>query len=207
MRNVEIYFNPYSESTRLIIDGEERIGGETRLEEFIVGQPLDKWLSPYVFSYQRWNGLLPELMEDLNDDDLNLTFFTLPEYVSKLSEEFDKQTSLIEEKGYSSDLWRCLCEEAFLPEDIRSAFLKFVMEKRRFAPDQWSLSLFDRVEDALNDKKMSDSVEQLRGIYKDIQEAVQNSKQVCMRAHHGRRLGNINFWERAEQDLLSIFDC
>ena len=147
MRKVEIYFNPYSESTRLIIDDEERLGGETRLEEFIVGQPLDKWLSPYVFSYQKWNGLLPELMEDLNDDDLHLTFFTLPEYVSKLAEEFDKQTPLIEEKGYSSDLWRCLCEEAFRPEEVRGKFLNFVAAKKRFAPDQWSLSLFDQAEE------------------------------------------------------------
>ena len=206
MRKVEIYFNPYSESTRLIIDGEERTGGETRLEEFIVGQPLDKWLSPYVFSYQRWNGLLPELMEDLNDDDLNITFFTLPEYVSKLSEEFDKQTPLIEEKGYASDLWRCLCEEAFLPEDIRSAFLRFVAAKKRFAPDQWSLNLFDRVEDALNDRKISASIEQLREIYKDIQEAVQSSKQACMRVQRRHYAGNIHFWEEAEQEFLNIFD-
>ena len=206
MRKVEIYFNPYSESTRLIIDDEERRGGETRLEEFIVGQPLDKWLSPYVFSYQKWNGLLPELMEDLNDDDLHLTFFTLPEYVSKLAEEFDKQTPLIEEKGYSSDLWRCLCEEAFRPEEVRGKFLNFVAAKKRFAPDQWSLSLFDQVEESLNDKTKSDTVNDLRGIYKDICEAVQSSKEVCMRNRRSRKAGEVHFWEEAEQEFSNIFD-
>lgn len=201
MRDVEIYFNPYSKRTRLFVDGRERLGGGTQLDAFVVGQPLDKWLSPYVFSYQRWNGLLPELMEDLNDDELNLTFFTLPEYFDKLSEEFDKQTSLIEEKGYSSDLWRCLCEEAFLPKDVCSSFKRFVREKRHSAPDQWSMSLFDRLEDCLNDETRSDTVDKLLKIYKDIQEAVQSSKKECM-----RRRRNVQFWEEAEQELLSIFD-
>lgn len=205
MRNVEIYFNPYSDSTRLIIDGEEIIGGQTRLEEFIVGQPLDKWLSPYVFSYQKWNGLLPELMEALNDDDLHLKFFTLPEYVQRLSEEFDKQTSLIEEKGYSSDLWRCLCEEAFLPKTVVGKLLDFVREKKRFARDQWSLSLFDSAEETLTAELGTDFVEKLRGVYMSIQTAVKHSKKFCSTRRH-RNESEIRFWEQAEKDLANIFD-
>lgn len=146
MRKIQIYFNPYLESTRLIIDGKVRLNCGSRLDDFIVGQPLDKWLAPYGFSYQRWHGLLPELMEELNDDDLSLEFFSLPEYFSMLAEEFDKQTSLIEERGYSSDLWRCLCEEAFLPADIRIKFANFVAEKKQFAPDGFSTTLFDSIE-------------------------------------------------------------
>ena len=200
MRNVEIYYNPYFESTRLIIDGEEQIGGETHLKAFIIGQPLEKWLSPYVFSYQRWNGLLPELMEYLNDDGLHVTLFTLPEYFSKFEEEFNKQTSLIEEKGYSSDLWRALCEEAYLPEDVRNKFLEFVTAKKRFAP-QLSISYFRAAEEDLNDNKMSSSVEQLRKIYKCIQEAVQYAKEDYI--NHNR---NAQFWENSERELLRIFD-
>lgn len=203
MRKIQIYFNPYSESTRLIIDGEERLNGGSRLDEFIVSQPLDKWLTPYVFSYQKWHGLLPELMEDLNDDDLHLEFFSLPEYFSRLAEEFDKQTSLIEERGYSSDLWRCLCEEAFLPKDVRVEFSRFVIEKKRFAPDQFSLQLFDSIEYNLSNQ-VSESVEKLREIYGTIQETIRHSQTVCQQSRRHEK--NIFLWEKAQRELLAVFD-
>ena len=198
MIKIRIFFNPYTQSTRLIIDGQERCDSDSRLDEFIVGQPLDKWLAPYVFSYQNWNGLLPELMDALNDDELNLEFFSLPEYFSRLGEEFNKQTSLIEERGYSSDLWRCLCEEVFLPEDIRAAFKNFVTEKKRFAPDQLSLQLFDCIEYALSEPE-SASVKKLREIYGTIQEAVRHSKRVCTE-------NNVFQWRTTERELLAVFD-
>lgn len=205
MRNVKIYFNPYLERTRLIIDGEEKIGGQSRLEEFITNQPLDKWLAPYVFSYQKWDGLLPELMEDLNDDEVHIQFFTLPKYFPIMAEEFDKQTSLIEEKGYSSDFWRCICEEAFLPKNVRAAFLKFVASKKRHAPDQYSINLFDRIEYALNDRTPN-TTEKLREIYDNLLEAVQHSKEACRHVRRKANEANIHLWENAEQELLNIFE-
>lgn len=203
MIKIQIFFNPYTQSTRLIIDGQERFNCGSRLDEFIVGQPLDKWLAPYVFSYQKWNGLLPELMDELNDDDLNLEFFSLPEYFSRLGEEFNKQTSLIEERGYSSDLWHYLCEEAFLPEEIRGAFKIFVAEKKHFAPDQLSLQLFDSIEDTLNEPE-SASVEKLREIFGLIQKVIQHSKANCRQLRSQER--NIFMWEAAERELLAVFD-
>lgn len=208
MRNVKIYYNPYLESTRLIIDGEERTHGVSRLEEFIVGQPLDKWLSPYVFSYQKWNGFLPELMDDLNDDEVHITFFSLPQYVPRLAEEFDKQTSLIEEKGYSSDLWRCDCEEFFLPKDVRNAFKKFLELNKRFAPNEESMQLFNYAESSLNrsQQRRPDSVEALRKVYECLQKAVETAKIFCETDPTRRKIpGNIRRWENAQSDLLNIF--
>ena len=202
MIKIQIYFNPYTQSTRLIIDGQERFNSGSRLDEFIVGQPLDKWLAPYVFSYQKWHGLLPEIMTELNDDDLNLEFFSLPEYFPKLAEEFDNQTPLIEERGYSSDLWRCLCEEVFLPEDISAAFARFVAEKKKFTPDQLSLQLFDRIGYALKEPQ-SESVEKLREIYGTIQEAICHSKTACQQRRHHEYF---SLWAVAEQELLAVFD-
>ena len=203
MIKIQLYFNPYTQSTRLIIDGRERFISNRRLDEFIVGQPLDKWLAPYIFSYQKWHGLLPELMDEFNDDELKLEFFSLPEYFSRLGEEFDKQTSLIEERGYSSDLWHCLCEEAFLPEDIRAAFIKFVTDKKKFAPDQFALQLFDSIEYALSEHE-SASVEKLREIYGTIQETIRHCQTACRKLRRQER--NIFLWEVAERELLAIFD-
>ena len=203
MIKIQIFFNPYTQSTRLIIDGQERLNSGLRLNEFIVGQPIAKWLTPYVFSYQKWDGLLPELMDELNDDELQLEFFSLPEFFSRLEEEFNKQTPLIEEHAYSSDLWQCMCEEAFLPEEIRDAFKNFVKEKKRFAPDQFSLQLFDVIEYSLSDQE-SESVDKLREIYGTIQEAIQHSKKTCQKLH--RHANDIFIWETAERELIDIFD-
>ncbi len=202
MIKIQIFFNPYMQSTRLFIDEQERLNCGSRLDEFIVGQPIDKWLAPYVFSYQKWNGLLPELMEELNDDDLYVEFFSLPEYFSSLGEEFDKQTSLIEERGYSSELWECICYEAFLPEEIRNDLKTFVRQKKRFAPDQFSLQLFDGIEYALSDNAVS--VDKLRELYGTIQEAVQHSITTCRNLRRPSK--NIYMWEETEKELLDIFD-
>ena len=203
MRNVDIFFNPYTEKTRLIIDNKERKNTFSRLEEFIIGQPPQKWLSPYVFSYQKWCGFLPELMDNLNDDEIKLCFFTLPQYFRTFAAALDKQSALIEEKGYSADLWRCTYQAAFVPADVHAKFLKFVYSRKSLAPDQYSLSLFDYAEENLNNIN-SQSVERLKEIYKNLQNAVQTSKDFVSRRRHNE--SNIHIWENAEKELQRIFD-
>ena len=90
-----------------------------------------------------------------------------------------------------------------MPADVHAKFLKFVYSRKSLAPDQYSLSLFDYAEENLNNIN-SQSVERLKEIYKNLQNAVQTSKDFVSRRRHNE--SNIHIWENAEKELQRIFD-
>lgn len=195
MRKIEIFYNPYFKSTRLVTDGEERSKEGRRVNEFIVGQPLENWLSPYVFSYQKWSGVLPELMDDLNDDELEIYFYSLPKFFPKFSEEIENQNDAVIEKGYSTDLWKYACIENFSPQKIRQQLTEFVKAKTDNAPNQYSIQLFDYVAKDL--ERLPPYVANLQEIYKNLQNAITSAES---------NSNNPRYWQRAKDELLSIFD-
>lgn len=203
MREVKIFYVPYIRRTRLIIDGEGRAGGTSRLEEFVIGRSLDNWLAPYVFSYQRWNGILPELMNDLNDDELEIYFFIPPEYFTQVKEEFARQSLMVEADGYSSKKYRLHCVERFLPQKVRTTLLRFVSERKTFAPDQYSMNLFDYIEYALENSDGC-SIEDLCKICDDLQNALNTSKNFCQRWRRMEK--QVHLWENAQRELQKIIN-
>lgn len=197
MRKIEIYYNPYLVNTRLVTDGEERSKKGRRVNEFIVGQSIENWLSPYVFSYHKWGGVLPELMEDLNDDELDLWFYSLPKYFQRFSEELERQREAIVERGYSADFWQCTCVEKFEPKIIQEQLIKFVAAKTKSAPDQYSIQLFDYAANYL--RKFPPYVENLREIYKNLNEALDTAEKNSHPRH-------ARYWQISKAELLDIFD-
>lgn len=199
MITVEIYFNPYTENTRLFIDGSELLQGESRLHEFIVGQTLDKWLSPYTFSYQKWNGILLELVEYLNDDELKFYFFGSSKHLRQFAYEVEKQRPLLEEEGYSSELCQLYCAECFAAENIHEPLIRFVRNTGSCAHSQEAISLFECVE---KDLGTPNSTEQMREIFRLLQKAIQSEKNFCQR----QESPSVRVWENAESELIGIFN-
>ena len=198
LRKVQIHYIPYIRCTRLIIDGIERIDGVSRLAEFVIDQPLDKWLAPYTFSYQKWNGILPELMNDLNDDELEISIFAPPEYFPQVQEEFDKQKLNVGEEGYCPDKYRLICVERFLPQNVCDILSRFVWNEKQFAPDQLSMNLFECVENAIKSSKDC-SIEYLCKVCEELQNTLETAKEFCRRTQ-----GNTQHWERAQRELKKI---
>lgn len=201
MVNVEIYFNPYTEKTRLFLGGQEQLNGESRLYEFMVGQTIDKWLSPYTFSYQKWNGILLELVEYLNDDELKLHFFGATEYLSRFADEVERQSPLLEKEGYSPELCRLHCAECFAAKNIREPLIRFVRNKKSRAHDQYNINLFEYVEEELGNPNFN-STKQMRADFKRLQKAIQSEKDFCQRQEPHK----VRIWENAESELMKIFN-
>lgn len=199
MTTIEIYFNPYTENTRLFIDGREQLNCEGRLKEFIVGQSIDNWLSPYTIDYRRWNGILPELVEYLNDDELKLYFFSLPEYLSRFADEVEKQRPILEEKGYSPELCQLYCTKCFAAENIRDPLIRFVRNTISRAYNQDVISSFECIKEDLTN---SNSAKQMHEIFRRLQKAIQSEKNFCQRQEPHR----VRIWENAEMELTEIFN-
>ncbi len=202
MRNVKIYYNPYLNSTRLITDGEERQQKGRRVNEFIVGQSLESWLAPYVFSYHKWDGFLPELMADLNDDELDIYFYSVAEFFPRFSAALEQQRALIVERGYSPDLWKCQCIACYDLRKIQEKLRKFVLEKKPVAPEQLSMSFF---EDAAEDlSRPISSRKKLAEVCQTLNEAVKAAEDFCTRRRDQAK--NACIWSAAHEELMKILN-
>ncbi len=77
MKRIEITVSPFrreGQLTRLVIDGMNVESNENRLTAFVVRKNFYEWLYPYSRGFQKWQGILPELVRELNDDTFVITF-------------------------------------------------------------------------------------------------------------------------------------
>ena len=206
MKDIKLYYDPYAESTYMKIDGQEHGRSGRRLDSFIVGQPIESWLSAYVYSYRRWDGLLPELMDELNDDALNITFYGLPENGEAVRMSLQEQAEQLRPRGYSDNRWSLCLVPYGLPEDVRKRLLKLARDKRRLAPDQHSLSLFQSAEEILTENGSDITLELLQNARSCIQAAIQAAISFCHTSMAGARAeSKERVWQNVEQELALMF--
>ncbi len=206
MRTIKIIYNPYCEDTRLAVDGIEHKDSKSRVDRFILGKPMENWVFARMESYLRWEGILPELMEELNDDELEIFFYGIPEHFEMLQSGLKKQLTLIEEKGYSSSAWTLQMKKRFLPEEIRELVLKFVQGKKLYAPDQHSLLIFENTEERL--KSSQDlGINELKDIWEEICTALKAALEYCNYKQSERNMDvKIRFWKDAEKELEFAYE-
>ena len=108
MKKIDIIYNPYTEKAGLTIDGNWHYGGDGRLNEFFVGKSIEQWLPRRIVSYQRWDGILPELMEYLNDDELQIRFCGTESDYRRVEKELKKQERTAEEMDLTPNCTVCL---------------------------------------------------------------------------------------------------
>ncbi len=136
MKTVELSYNPYFQETGLRIDGEKYENPGSRIGEFVLGKSIDNWLDRKVVSYQRWDGLLPELMDYLNDDELEIIFLGTGDDFGRVKDQLSKQHGKIREKGFEPDRYTLAFRERRKPEEIKDHVQSFIENRRRFVPTQ-----------------------------------------------------------------------
>lgn len=104
-RKVCIVYNPYSRKASLTLDGQAAAPEDGRFEDRIVGRPMADWLESQSVSYRRWRGLLPELMERLNDDALEIAFCGAQADFFRVRDALEAQRAAALEAGYADDGW------------------------------------------------------------------------------------------------------
>lgn len=122
MKEIRLVYNPYSPSTSLYIQAQACKPSDGRTENMIVGKRMDEWLNPCTVSYKRWRGLLVELMELTNDDELAILFIGLQSDFNRLRDALDNQREAAMEAGYGGDEWTLdyLNDGGYSPETVRT---------------------------------------------------------------------------------------
>lgn len=102
MKKVDICYNPFKQETAIVVDGEKITATVDRFPSCIFGKPMDSWLSARTDSYKRWDGFLPELMEYLNEDVLEICFEGTAEDYQCVLAELPRQHRRAEDKGFDA---------------------------------------------------------------------------------------------------------
>jgi len=198
MKKIELYYNPFLEQAKLKIDGESYEPQGGRLGEFLIGKPMESWLEKRVISYQRWDGILPELIEFLNDDELQIQFYGIESDYDHFSEYIKRQNRDIELKGFESDLYTLEWIEKWNPKPVYQNLQMFLQNRIGFAPTQKTMLSLEYVQANLNSSEAAD-VPNLRMIREELEQIVNEILRQC---NDGKLK---NTWENARRELVQIF--
>lgn len=184
----------------MIVDGvEHRVTGN-KLDEFIVGQDLTSWLSPYSISYRKWNGVLLELIEQLNDDEISISIYTSHEMFESIKQEIEIQSFSIEETGYDSSGWELKMIEYYDGKTLVKNLLAFIHKEKHFLP-QYGMNIFDYIESDISASNKLD-VSKMQNMYRELKKTIQYAKDDDLKKCKNQ---NVLHWEKAERELWRIF--
>ena len=194
MLSADLRYNPYFQSAEIFIAGKIRTSG--RLGAFINGQPMSEWLDAYSKGYRRWDGLLPELITDLNEDELSLRFMGLAEDCNKFREALLRQKSLVQRLGYDPSAWTLENVPAFLPEKIIPVILMLVRSLIPHTPSQNALIVFE----ALVEEDNPFTVNRVKELYTRLSSAIEKATSYCREISPEK----VRRWEQSQRDLSAI---
>lgn len=197
MKTVELSYNPYFQETGLKIDGEKYENPDSRIGEFVLGKSIDNWLDRKVVSYQRWDGFLPELMEYLNDDELEIIFSGTKDDFGRVKDRLSEQHGTIQEKGFEPEKYKLAFRERRKPEKIKDNIQSFIENRKRFVPTQKCMMDMEYLAGELMDMNLC-TVDRLRGIVQRLLGVVDEIIRSCTDEKYAE------LWKNARRELLRI---
>lgn len=163
MHQIILSYNPYLQTASISLDGKALESGGSRFGTFIVGRPMDEWLSQFYRGYQLWKGFLIEAIEQTNDDALNIRFKGLPADYKRFTEALQLQDEAVADCGYEPGLWRIDFEGRFEPIRFSKRMSTLTADVIRYISSQ--MELLD-AQECLHQLEMADetppSTEQIR---------------------------------------------
>lgn len=194
LTSADLYYNPYLQSASLYVAGKPRITG--RLGAFIDCKPMNEWLEPYSRGYRRWEGFLPELVADLNEDSIDIKFTGLPEDYETFHAALLSQNIRVQRLGYKPSSWSSSNIPAFLPEKIAPLLLQLTASLMPGAPSQEALMYMEMITEAGKPSTTDD----VRMTYSRLSQAIDKAEVYC----RDEKPGQVHKWEKANADLNSI---
>lgn len=177
MQKIEIHFNPYNQETHMWINGRQ-MDAMGHWGEILNSKEMDEWLNPSVKSYKKWAGFLPELIEYLNDDELEISFYGQEKDYRIFEKALLEQKHMVESYGYESDKYEIQFIEGFQIENIGRYLLRFVEDRLIFADTQDSKLNFKFAQQQLHDAEKY-TLEQIRSIKSLLEHTIEEQIAAC----------------------------
>lgn len=197
MKKIELSYNPYFQETGLKIDGKKYENPTSRIGGFVLGKPIESWLDRKVISYQKWDGILPEMMEYLNDDELEIIFSGTKDDFNRLKGRLPKQHGAVRERGFETGQYTLAFRENRKSEEIKKNTQSFIENRKRFVLTQKNMMDMEYISRELQELNPCTS-DGLRDIVQRLLETIDEIIRGCTDEKY------TELWKNARREFLRI---
>lgn len=145
MTDVKITYDPF-ESKTVIRCGDHEITSpdneNNKICSYILSYGFHRILKPFRTRYSVWNGLLPELICDVNDDELDIVFEGQASDFEELEAAFGECRELVENAGYTNS-WTLHHTQNFNAESFAEKLISTSDRLKEFCDTRSELSELD----------------------------------------------------------------
>lgn len=143
MTNIRIVYNPFEERTFVYNEQTELSAMENKICTFLNCSPFPDCLRPIRKRYLIWEGLLPELVCEVNDDELEIIFEGRTEDFQLVSAAFEDSAGLLPELGYENR-WKLTHAGNFETAHIAGTLSALARDLREMCESRAELAEVDR---------------------------------------------------------------
>lgn len=111
--SVTLCYNAYSQAATLTCDTCNLDREGSKIKKALIGHPMSDWLDARTKGYLQWNGFLPELVTELNDVDITLTFEGTNEDYARFAEAVRRQAVALQATEFDTIQLNIKHTEAF----------------------------------------------------------------------------------------------
>lgn len=163
MTNIHLIYNPYTNKVQIYNERNEITAAENKIYMFLNTNGFENCLMPFRKRYTIWEGLLLELLEEFNDEELSITFEGRKADYQRLEASFQQLKPAVENAGYQN-LWQILFVQNFEAADIAKQLVQAAEELREMCECRAELSAVDNLIAEVNEERLLENCSQLMTI-------------------------------------------
>ncbi len=103
MTNIRLVYNPFTKEAEVYCENKKISAEENKIYMFLKTNGFYECLLPFNKRYVIWQGLLPELMIEVNDDELHILFEGTKEDFQTLENSFTQSEIYVNNLGYENN--------------------------------------------------------------------------------------------------------
>lgn len=119
MTDIRIVFNPAAKESEVYCGGRRIEAKENKIYTFLEANDFYECLLPFTKRYMIWQGLLPELIIEANDDALRIVFEGTEADYRRVEEAFRQTRTVVSNLGYENS-WQLSHEGNFEERNLNA---------------------------------------------------------------------------------------
>ncbi len=163
MTNIHLVYDPYADKVQVYIESREITAPENKIYSFLDLNGFYKCLLPFRRRYAIWEGLLLELLEEVNDEDLHIIFEGRRTDHQRLAEAFRQMEPAVENAGYENR-WQLTYKQNFESADFARRLAKTAKDLREMCECRAELSRIDNFIAGIREESVVENCRQFRSL-------------------------------------------
>ena len=174
MFNVKIIYNSLDNKIFLEYENNKITSSENRIYEYISAYDFSNILMPFRKRYSIWEGLLPELIKDVNDSELDICFEGRAEDYEMLVKAFAECKGIVESLGYKN-LWTVSHMKNFESENLINMFIQTADDLYSECRTRDEQHTVHNLKINVNDDNINESCEKLKEVLVSVMQKWEES--------------------------------